>query len=292
MDGMVIVRLKGGIGNQMFQFACARAVALYRQQELFLDLVYLTRNPLNFVHRDFKLQRLTDFQIADDNTLKYFDSLYVTGNAAYITDDFPKQSYLELLNFEPMEGILLDGYFQDEFYLLNYTEVIKKEFNSFLKYYLNKGPITFIENSANTVSIHLRRQDYMLPDVLKVLGICESLYYDKAMAIMKTLVDHPQYYIFSDDPALAEEYFQDIYDEKINISQLMKKTNLRDSDIIELAMMTQCKHHILANSSYSWWGAYLSDSNSKQIIAPRKWFQDEKLSHLSDAIVLDSWLKI
>lgn len=289
---MVIVRLKGGVGNQLFQFACGRAIAAHRGEELFLDLIYLTVNPLNFMPRDFKLERLDNFKIADDNTLKSFNSLYLQGNAAFVTEEFPKHSLLSLLNNKTIEAVLLDGYFQDEFYFFGCGDLIRKEFKVLLDHYPDDSLCSLRDSDQNTVSIHLRRGDYLSPENLKALGICEPGYYQEAISIIESLVPDPHFYIFSDDPDQADRLFYKLLKYKTNVSAIINHKDPEHKDLVELSLMTQCKHFILANSSYSWWGSYLSDSPAKRIIAPRKWFNDESLSQLSEDIALETWVRI
>ena len=289
---MVIVRLNGGVGNQLFQFACGRAIALDRKEKLFLDLALLKYEHQNIVNREFKLGRLTDFEIADEDRLSVFESLYEHGNAIVISDDFLKESFVSVLADKNIKAILLDGFFQDEFYFLKYRKLIRKEFKKMLNYYLRNNPLKDMDTGKEIVSIHLRRGDYLFAGVMKVLGICKLDYYQEAVAIIKSQVEDPHFYIFSDDPDQADELFADLLDSKTNFSAVVYNKDLPDGDLVELAVMSRCKHFILANSSYSWWGAYLSDSQSKIVVAPKKWAKDEEFIRLSDAIGLESWIRI
>lgn len=290
---MVIVRLKGGIGNQLFQFAFGRAIAERRKEELFFDLTYLTVNPLNFVPRDFKLKLLTNYRIADHSVLEDFGTLYEIGNAAFISDEFPKRSISRILNDLKIKAVLLDGYYQDEFYQMECGDLIKNELKDFLNFYFNADIAKLlIYKGQETVGIHLRRGDYLTPAALEVHGICEANYYQNAMEIIKTQLDDPHFYIFSDDSMQAEEMFSSLIGEKTNVSGIINQLPSPDNDLIELALMSQCKHFILANSSYSWWGSYLSDYPDKMVIAPKNWYRNEQMSKLSDNISLESWIRI
>jgi hypothetical protein len=158
---MVIVRLKGGIGNQLFQFAFGRAVALERNGELYFDLTYLTENPLRFVPRDFKLTFLNNYELIDNLTVLQVNSCYNQGHVAYITDNYPKADILRILHQREIKAVLLDGYYQEEFYFLNHHHKIRQEITELLDYHLQISDSTLdvAADPAEHVAVHLRRGD-------------------------------------------------------------------------------------------------------------------------------------
>lgn len=290
---MVIVKLKGGIGNQLFQFAFGRAIALYKRDQLYLDLTFLTENPMNFVPRQFKLEQLKQYFIADSEMFEEFNYHYANGSVVYIGDDFPRFLILDVLNDQDTKAIVLDGYYQDEFYFLGFQNRIKKEFREFLQTYLSCGQLTdFIKRNNEAIAIHIRRGDYLLPATLKFHGICNAEYYQHAMTMMQSSHINAQYYLFSDDEEEAEKICSGRATSVINVSAHIKNGGMQDKDLTELALMTQCNHFILANSSFSWWGSYLSEAPNKLVIAPKKWYQDEQMEQSAEDIALDSWIRI
>jgi|GEM_PF-169574 len=292
---MVIVKLKGGIGNQLFQFAFGRAIALSRKETLFFDLTYLNDSSLSITSRTFKLSRLNNYQLADQMILKDFSDINQKGNAVFVSDESSKESIRALLNDQNIHAILLDGYFQNQFYFLGLSNLIKSEIKNLLNYYLcDSGIITdnLIPTNTESVCIHVRRTDYLQPLTLQVHGICEAEYYQNALKIIRSKLTHLSFYLFSDDAAQAEQLFSTLIKEKVNISSILNHLELENRDLIELALMSRCKKFIIANSSYSWWGSFLSDERSKIIIAPKKWYQAEDLNQLSDDIGLKSWIRI
>jgi len=293
---MVIVRLKGGLGNQLFQYAFGRAVALLKKDELFFDLTYLTVNPLNFIPRDFKLASLKHYQITDEVTINKFNALYQIGNGIAISDRFPKDAIISALTEVKIKAAILDGYYQDEFYFLQYASFIQNEVKDFLNRHYKSLSIRngFLDDDQENVSIHVRRGDYVLPETMKVHGICEAGYYKEAISIMKSKLKNPHFYVFSDDAHAADRLFNGLLspDERTNISSVINDTGFSEKDLIEMKVMSDCKHFILANSSFSWWGSYLSNSAQKIVIAPKKWYHDQDLTYLSDAIGLPSWIRI
>lgn len=290
---MIIVKLKGGLGNQLFQFAFGRALAEYRNEKLFFDLTHIVLNPQKFTDRDFKLERLKNVEIIDADSLNDFARLYNTGNAVVMGDGFPKEWIPALIYDKNVKMIMLDGYFQDEFYFLGLEEQIKKELQELVAEY-GEMPVakSLIDIYRETVSIHVRRGDYLLPEIFKLHGICGESYYQKALDLLKSELTDPYFYIFSDDAVQANEMFSPIIAAKTTISALINQDLYADKDLIELALMSQCKHFVLANSSFSWWGSYLSANPSKIVIAPEKWFQDANYKYLSDNIGLKNWIRV
>lgn len=289
---MIIVKLKGGVGNQLFQFAFARAVSEYRKEELYLDISDLL---IEFAPRKFKLQQLKKYTILDQQTLRYFATLYDKREAIVISDSFPKNNIFRLLNDVAIKAIYLDGYFQNEFYFLQSAYLIKHELGELMKYYYNLSslPEKGLMNNKNSVCIHLRRTDYLIPAHLELLGICEIDYYKRALDIVFAKIDNPCFYIFSDDYILADQIFSALLKEKINISSIINQTLFIEKDLVELAIMTKCKNFIIANSSFSWWGSYLAeDTHEKLVIAPKDWFRDKNYKQLSNDIGLKSWIRI
>jgi len=295
---MVIVRLKGGLGNQLFQYAFARALAEYRNERLIFDLSYIRDNPLHFTPRAFKLSRLNNYTILDQDSVDAYNEYYRDGKTVYISDDFLKQVIGPTIDHPSVKAILLDGYFQDEFYFLPYVEVIKQELKDLLNHYYNQylesyavDPVV-IDAHLDTVSVHLRRTDYLEPATLKAHGICEPAYYEEALQIIHSKLDSPKFYLFSDDPKLANLIFAQMIEKNLNVSDVLQQAPIDNKDLIELYLMTRCKNFIMANSSFSWWGSYLCEADPKITIAPKNWFLDPKLKQMSEDIVLNSWIRI
>lgn len=291
---MIIVRLKGGLGNQFFQYAFGRAVATYRNDKLYFDLNFLNTNHRGVTPREFKLQALNNYHVADQLTLNRLNALGQTGKAVFIADGYPKDAIMQIIGDKNIAAILLDGYFQDEFYFLNSSKLIRKELNALLDYYYNSLKIIhgLINKGQQSVSIHLRRGDYLNPGTLKVHGICELPYYKEAVRIILSKLSDPKFYIFSDDPQHADWLFSTLPEDKINVSAIINNTEFLDKDLLELSLMSKCENFIMANSSFSWWGSYLSEASPKLVIGPKKWYADETMHQLSEDISLESWIRI
>lgn len=274
---MVIVRLKGGIGNQLFQFAFGRALAELRKEQLYFDLTYLTINPLNFIPRVFKLNKLANVKIANQVLLEDFGTLYEIGSAAFITDDQPKRVINRILNDTRIKAIMLDGCYKDEYYHLTYGALIKGEIRDLLNQYFNTDIAKLlIYKDQDSVCVSLCDEQPLLPTAAITEQVNRFDYYqvnrvDYFRAAIKTLnvqLKKPHFYIFSDNSNQAEQIFSTLSVPKTNISAIINHLPSLDNDLIELAIMSQCKHFILVNCSYSWWAAYLSEVPNKIIIHP------------------------
>lgn len=275
---MVIVRLKGRIGNQLFQFAFGRALAELRKEQLYFDLTYLTINPLNFIPQVFKLSKLANVKIANQVLLEDFGTLYEIGSAAFITDDQPKRVINRILNDTRIKAIMLDGCYKDEYYHLTYGELIKEEVRELLNQYFNTDIAKLlIYKDQDSVCVSLCDEQPLLPTAAITDQVNRFDYYqvnrvDYFRAAIKTLnvqLKNPHFYIFSDNSNQAEQIFSTLSVPKTNISAIINHLPSLDNDLIELAIMSQCKHFILVNCSYSWWAAYLSEAPKKIIIHPQ-----------------------
>jgi hypothetical protein len=260
---MISANLKGGLGNQMFQIAAAHALALRTESSSCFNLegcyTPLQGNP-SMKYRDNILLNV------NHSIINYWRGVYHE----------PKFSYDELPN---MKALILDGYFQSEKYFIDYKKEIVNLFNisienktkikdSFSWWGLQEKPIT---------SVHIRRGDYLNnPDFHPT---CTIEYYEKAI---KEIGD--SYFIFvSDDIEWVKQNF------KTNSNDYVF-SNFND-EILDLTLMTMCDNNIIANSSFSWWGAYLNPNQDKKVIAPKKWFGPKGPQDQSD-IIPENWLII
>ena len=137
----------------------------------------------------------------------------------------------------------------------------------------------------NSVSIHVRRTDYIsnIP-ANNYHGTCNETYYIEAMKIIGKKISNPHFYIFSDEP----EWFK--ANIKTNFQVTFVEHNKNEKSFEDMYLMSLCKHNIIANSSFSWWGAWLNSNENKQVIAPANWFQD-KTKNTKD-LLPETWIKL
>jgi hypothetical protein len=181
--------------------------------------------------------------------------------------------------------VYYSGYWQSEKYFENAEDIIRQQFSfndklineknkALIKQYLNK----------NTVSIHIRRGDYVTNTDANILlgGSCDLSYYENAISYIKKNVSQPYFQFFSDDIDWVREHFIDLG----NV-QFIDWNHQTDS-WQDMMLMSKCKHNVIANSSFSWWGAWLNNNANKIVIAPSKWFN----SHETLDIVPENWIRI
>ena len=179
--------------------------------------------------------------------------------------------------------IYLQGYFQSEKYFSSSFSTIRNE------YYLKDFHLSDLSGvrreilDSNSVSLHIRRGDYQNPKILEIHGVLPIEYYLRAIRHLQQSLSHPKFYIFSDAP---EKAFADL---KLPGATIVsgKETNNHFED---LYLMSQCKHNIIANSSFSWWGAWLNNNPDKIVIGPKKWFNQGPKDTYD--IMPESWIKM
>lgn len=274
--------LYGGLGNQMFGYA----FYLHLKRKYWYALVYLDiLIPLEGKpHNGFELQRLFSVPQNYNNRLnrrvRNLYSRYFTKNYVLRVVDQLVGVYAEkpVSIFNPL--ILYDGFWQSEKYFTDVQEDLRQVFRF--------DPSRLSERSAeaadrirstNSVSVHIRRGDYLSNRELN--GICTASYYQKALHEMRARVPDSRFYVFSDDPNWVAEniYFADF--ELID-------WNRSNESWQDMYLMCQCSHNIIANSSFSWWGAWLNTNPDKIIIAPSRWFNSWDAAD----IVPDGWLRV
>lgn len=286
---MVIIRLRGGLGNQIFQYAAARGLS---HDRIIFDLFSFQRNKFDtntFTARSFDLNFLIKNQIT---TLSYFPQfivrlIFFLNRVAGFNWGRDKHNPDNIILTIPFFGItIIDGYFQSERYFLNIKKDLLSDFEFPLLDDHNNRIKMKILDSVDAVSIHVRRGDYFKPNVEKILGVLPLDYYQRAIEEIEKSIKKPTYYIFSDDPEYCNQNFKKFLNDFILINSNSGADAWKD-----LCLMTLCKHHIIANSSFSWWGAWLGKVDGITI-APARWFNDKTASMRMKDIVPDSWVRL
>ncbi|MBD3201959.1 MAG: alpha-1,2-fucosyltransferase [Candidatus Lokiarchaeota archaeon] len=279
---LIIVKLKGGLGNQMFQYAIGKHLSLKRKCPLRLDLLYMKYDRRKKYELD-KLNIENKKTYFLEEVFYYFINFFhrIIPFYKFIKQKSRKFNSSILNSHTPI--LYLDGYWQSEKYFEAISEIIKKEFRITARLNEeNKKMLNKIQN-CNAVVIHLRRRDYICDaQINKKLGTCSMNYYKQAIKLIENKVEFPKYFIFSDDIEWVKENF-----ELIN-NPIFVDINTYENGYDDLRLMKNCKHFILANSTFSWWAAWLSENKHKVIIAPRNWIQSQS----DGCIVPESWIRI
>jgi len=298
---MIIVRLMGGLGNQMFQYAFGRAMSLKMKNKLAFDISLLEKGKerSDFTYRKLGLNKFKiDLEIIEHETvdrilkleLSFRDKLRrkilnFTGTKHSMKNLIVEESlkYSKDYTFIP-QNCVLQGYWQSENYFLKDQKTIRNDFS--LQHILenfDKNIIHQIQESCS-VGIHIRRGDYIFnPDFNKIYDVCDYTYYQKAIKKIQSLLESPKFFVFSDEIEWVNKNMK-FPQGTVFVS---KPDNL---PIEDLALFSICKHAILANSTFSWWGAWLNENSEKKIIAPQVWTKSSTMNDIE--IVPKRWITI
>lgn len=275
-----IVKFNGGLGNQMFQYAFACALEDKFNADIFFDFSFFEDIKLhdNFTTRVFeldvfnlsfkpagkeeldKVKRPNIESKVKKNLAKFFPQKYginyIREKNAYVFDE-------NLLNSPYF--FYYEGYFQNEKYFKHLRAALLKKFS--LKVPLDERNQAVLDKILETssTSIHIRRGDYVnLESTSKIHGICSLEYYGKAIEYVAKRVKNPHFFLFSDDIEWVIKNLKPAYPfTVVDFNQ--------GKGWFDLNLMKHCKHNITANSSFSWWGAWLNENPEKIVIAPKKW---------------------
>ena len=282
---MNIIRMTGGLGNQMFQYA------------LYLKLISMGR--------EVKFDDVTEYELPNARpimlwafgidypraTMEEIDK--ITDGFLYLSHRIRRKifgrkslEYMEnTCNFDVQvlqrEPAYLTGYFQSEKYFADIEEEVRKAFVFSPVIFERAGAqlkekILFYEKEMKeslSVSLHIRRGDY-LENSEVYGGNCTQAYYDKAISVIKGNYPEAVFFVFSNEDDWAADWCKE--QEKKCGSKFVAVTGApEEQGYLDMYLMSQCKHHIVANSSFSWWGAWLNDSKKKCVIAPARWFNNQ-----------------
>ncbi|MDO8208683.1 MAG: alpha-1,2-fucosyltransferase [Gallionella sp.] len=278
---MILFHIIGGLGNQMFQYAAGRALALERGQSLKLDIAGFVGYGL---HQGFELQRVFNIpaEIATETEVRNILGWQIApgirrmmarpGMAAFRRRGFvvePCFHYWSEIKKVP-ENCYLAGYWQSEKYFQEVASVIRSDF-TFKSPLLNKNAECAKQiNQVNAVSLHVRRGDYANnPKTAATHGLCSLDYYRAAIQHVSEQAQNPHFFVFSDDIAWVKNNL------KIDYPHQYVEHNYGEESYNDMRLMSMCKHHIIANSSFSWWGAWLNPRADKIVVAPKRWFASQ-----------------
>lgn len=288
---MITVSLIGGLGNQMFQYAAGKALAERHQVPLALDISGFR----DYALRPFLLDRLlvpeaiaaVRTEPAEKPEINFrrarwkarIDRLLVKAGLPKLASS-PNEYREPHFHYDPAfealgPGISLFGYFQSERYFNSIAGNLRDWFSPRESFGdAAAAALKRIEASRLPVSVHVRRGDYLKPGTHEVHGILGESFYREVFDRLEDMVgNNAELFIFSDDPAAAEQVLSFIPG-----SRLIHVRGDPERPWEDMALMARCRHHVIANSSFSWWGAWLNRSPDKIVVAPRAWFAATELS--------------
>ena len=279
---MIAVKLIGGLGNQMFQYALGRHLSIKNNCDLYMDINEFETYKLH----KYSLQH---FQIKE-NFLKLED---VPKKSFFYRFKFINTGVTQEREFNFSKNILdtkapnyLEGFWQSELYFNEIRETLLKDFEV-EKPLTGKNLEVFEEiKGVESISLHIRRGDYVSNQQTNSFhGTCSLNYYKRALDyISDEKPDDLNIFAFSDDPQWVKENL------KTEIPIRFVDHNDADTNFEDLRLMSLCKNNIIANSTFSWWGAWLNQNSEKIVIAPQRWFNNDKVD--TSDVVPNSWTKI
>lgn len=302
---MITIKIQGGLGNQLFQYTYARALSLRYGMPFEMDVTNYDHANLPEDHPDRRFKRgygLGQFntieKFSDAKTIAHFqkyklhrrkiwwlydtliadESRYIEERQSQFSEDYAHPKRLAAGG-----SVYAEGYWLTEKYFAEYADTIRKELSF-------KHPAEGISSeliarmaSSNSVSLHVRRGNFVIQQYNNVHGVCSLDYFEKAVAEIVKRVENPEFFIFSDD----HEWVRDNL--KLEYPTTFVTHNGPDKDYDDLRLMAACKHHINANSTFSWWGAWLSNDPDKVVVVPDKLMK--KKFNSSDYTPAD-WIQI
>lgn len=289
---MKIVRIFGGLGNQMFQYALAVALKS-KGNDVRIDASSMNGYPL---HNGYELKRIFDADIPQASFLELLWLGYplphyrlwqigkriLPKRQSMIVEDAAMEFNKEV--FKQKREMLLEGYWQTEKYFFDWRDKILGAFR--FPDFVSKSENLRLANEIvgrNVVSVHVRRGDYL--KISNTSGICTEEYYDKAIKLIIDKCNPEMFLFFSDGIDWCKEHFKDLTEDH---KFVFVDWNKGQDSYRDMQLMSLCSHNIIANSSFSWWGAWLNDNPDKVVITPSRWMNGPGWSD----IIPESWIKI
>lgn len=287
---MIIIRVWGGLGNQMFQYALYRVYSL-KGMETKLDISSCEERP---IHNGYELQnifRVSDCLYASKRECSRFAFYKVNKLNRLLIRIIPRKTCYTVIKEKEygyderaleLSNCYIEGYFQSEKYFSDIETVIRNDF-TFKKEKTDnviKWETGIEKVGRNSVSLHVRRGNYVSQKTKERL-LCDTLYYEKAIEFISSKITNPVFFVFSDDIEWCKKRFSDL-------NCCYVTGNEGEQAAWDMYLMSRCSHNIIANSSFSWWGAWLNANAAKMVIAPKEWSSKKKFTDT----VPDEWIKL
>ena len=287
MKNNITVKIYGGLGNQMFQYAAGRALSLWHQAPLCLDISWFSQKHEHTTARSYQLDIFKNItaKVQKKSFLpcqRLIASIRKYWSFSHTIRE-PSFSYWPGF-FEVTPPATLDGYWQCEKYFLKFQKEIRHDFTFPALPEKAEHLSKQIAATPESVSVHIRRGDYVNnPQTQAFHGNLQQDYYSRALQLIKVTYGKTGLFIFSDDPQWARQNFDCCGHDAVIVD-----LNFPAAPHHDMHLMSLCKHHIIANSSFSWWGAWLGSSRGLTI-APRKWFAQKAFDEYKDIYCKD-WI--
>jgi Glycosyl transferase family 11 len=290
---LVITRITSGLGNQLFQYALGRQLADKLNTPLYFDLSYYHQTYDTDTPRQFRLDQFNiDYQLLETSPWQ---------TASRMTRLLPGRSFPGLCQFVQEDSfafqprvlkagammVILDGFWQSEKYFAEATPLIRQE----LLFKHKSGPDAEmyrqeLGQASMPISVHIRRGDYVThSEFSQSFGFVGIDYYQRAISRLTRQFPERTLFVFSDDPDWVAENLP------LEAPFVIVRHTGPNADLDDLRLMSRCQHHIIANSSFSWWGAWLNPNPRKLVIAPVNWFRHKPDWNTRD-LLPQSWFQL
>jgi hypothetical protein len=280
----IFMRLSGGLGNQMFQYAAGRALALRHNATLHLDIDgYEAHN------NNKRSYELTNFNISGTVYCSNYTKFWWKNKISKIILNIRGLSYKEPNDFIQDDnffkikiGSYLQGYFQSFHYFQDIESTIRNEFT--FKRNLKSESDRYLVGLLNdieqreSICVHIRRGDYLANDSLNICGL---KYYNEGLKIIAERINNPHCVVFSDDIDWVAKNF------KPSLPTTLIYPTADHPSSLYLELMSSCKHFVISNSTYSWWAAWLASNKTKIIVAPKLW----QRNFAGQGLIPDGWIR-
>lgn len=272
---MIIIKLSGGLGNQMFEYALYQSLKA-KGKEVKIDDTSdyraADRRPMQLGILGAQYERAAEEEIVQytDSSMKMTDRIRrkLTGRKTLAYREKDMEYDPEVFERDP---VYLEGFFQSEKYFADVRQEVRNSF-TFPDLKLTENYRNYLKmiEDANAVSIHVRRGDYLAASHNGIYeGICTVDYYERAIAYIRERCPDAVFFLFTNDVEWTKQ----------NLSgdgRIIVEGGTEDTGYMEMYLMSRCRHHIIANSSFSWWGAWLNDSKEKIVAAPSRWLNGKE----------------
>jgi hypothetical protein len=288
---MIIVRLHGGLGNQLFQYATARRLKELSGSELLLDASWFDSRKTGVTERPYELSHYT----IQGRTMMASDVFLPALYRNKVLKRLPLPRPLKLVREKRFsfqsdvlslrDNVYLDGYWQSHKYFSDIRDVLLKELEP-VQSMSDEDKLTAKQiDETTSVSLHVRRGDYVtLASAAQTHGLCTLEYYKSAVALVQERFRNPTFFVFSDDPEWTRANLH------FDSPTVYINHNGPDNAFQDLRLMSLCEHQIIANSSFSWWAAWINKNAEKAVLAPKKWFANRP--DVTEDLFPASWIKL
>lgn len=267
---MVVSKIHGGLGNQLFMYAIGYAMARRNNDKLTLDATLIATDMRDYGLGSLNLKYDKLYKIRKDRP--YFVKVALRKllhSYMYVRYRMVKEKQGAIYDQEVANAkgnIMLDGYWVTYKYCEPYKAELQKMFVPTYQTSASFNKLQSEMKHTNSISLHVRRGDYV------ALGIClEVEYYKRAVEYMLQHVENPTFYVFSNDMDFCKDFLKDI-----NAKIVFVKYDMVDPAVDDLLLMQSCHHNIIANSTFSWWGAYMNATLGQIVVCPKEKVEDDK----------------